>query len=177
MLVRLRELIMSVDEVVVYLQSIQVLDGGLSVFAIRAESPAALKILMPPYIWIAVAPRKHSDCHEEHDYRKYSSPIHLLSPAISIPLNYSQPTSHYQTLLTAIPANATGTHVPNQVVLSRSFETPQSGIKRGSAGRSCAVNASLRAFAGEMPSFESIGVVTRTSAPSVRFSSIASVTI
>src|SRR5664280_2973828 len=98
MLVRLRELIMSVDEVVVYLQSIQVLDGGLSIFAIRAESPAALKILMLPYIWIAVASRQNSDRHKEHDHRKCCSPIHLLPPVISIPLNCSQPTSHYQTL-------------------------------------------------------------------------------
>jgi hypothetical protein len=42
-------------------------------------------------------------------------------------------------------------------------------------GANCAVNASALAFAGDTPSLESIGVVTLTSAPSVRFILIASV--
>ena len=43
-------------------------------------------------------------------------------------------------------------------------------------GKSCAVNLSVLAFAADVPSPEPIGEITLTSAPSVRFNRIASVT-
>jgi hypothetical protein len=119
---------MSIDEVTVDLESVQVLDRGFSIFAIRAESPAALKIFMLPYTSVAVTSRQHSDRHKEHDHRKRFSPIHLLPPVIYHQLNCFERTSHHhQTLLTAFPR----TQPAFSCQTGLSFSSPSNPLSRG----------------------------------------------
>ncbi len=85
--VRLRQLIMSIGIVFVYLQSVLKLDGGFLILALGAIPFSALQILLLPHIWIAVTPGQQSDRDKEHDYPKRSSPVHPSPPPIETQLN------------------------------------------------------------------------------------------